>query len=184
MSSTGLEVLDTVQETNHWLRLMIGQLGANDRRAAFNALRAGLHAVRDRIGMNNAVHLGAQLPMLRRGAYYESWIPSLTPTRERRLEGFIEHVSAYLPRNSRLNPAEVARACCAVMGHCLDGGEMLKLWRLLPHEQRNRVRRSRRPTTAIRCPSWVDARQDPRDHKNRGYARGGEVEPVAHRPSP
>jgi uncharacterized protein (DUF2267 family) len=138
MSATGLEVFDkTVQETNHWLRLMMGELGTDDRRVAFNALRAALHAIRDRIGVNNAVHLGAQLPMLLRGAYYESWILSLTPTRERHLEGFIEHVSAYLPRDGRINPAEAAHAGFAVMGRCLDGGEMLKLRGMLPHEALN-----------------------------------------------
>jgi uncharacterized protein (DUF2267 family) len=65
MSVTGLEVFDTtLQETNHWLKLMMGELGTDSRQAAFGALRGALHAVRDRIGVNNAVHLGAQMPML------------------------------------------------------------------------------------------------------------------------
>jgi hypothetical protein len=32
MSATGLEVFDTtLQETNHWLKLMMGELGTADR---------------------------------------------------------------------------------------------------------------------------------------------------------
>ena len=138
MSATGLEVFDsTVQETNHWLKLMMGEMGSDDRQSSFNALRAALHAIRDRIGADNTVHLGAQLPMLLRGAYYEGWRPATTPTRERHLEDFFDHVAASLPRNDRTNPAEAARACFAVMGRCLDSGELLKLRGILPHEVLN-----------------------------------------------
>ena len=138
MSTTGLEVFDsTIQETNHWLKLMMGELGIDSRQNSFNALRAALHAVRDRIGVDNAAHLGAQLPMLLRGAYYEAWHPAATPTRERHLEDFIDHVAVSLPRNSQINPAEAARACFAVMGRCLDSGELRKLRKILPHEALN-----------------------------------------------
>jgi uncharacterized protein (DUF2267 family) len=138
MSTTGLEVFDTtIQETNHWLKIMMGELGNDSRRTSFNALRAALHAVRDRIGVDNAAHLGAQLPMLLRGAYYEGWHPAATPTRERHLDDFIDRVAVGLPQDSQINPAEAARACFAVMGRCLDSGELLKLRRVLPHEVLN-----------------------------------------------
>ena len=138
MSETGLGVFDTtLKETNDWLKLMMGELGTANRQTAFGALRGALHAVRDRIGVNNAVHLGAQMPMLLRGAYYEGWHPAATPTRERHLIDFIEHVAAELPRDSRVDAAEAARACFSVMSQCLDGGEMLKLRQLLPHEALN-----------------------------------------------
>lgn len=135
MSTTGLEVFDkTLQETNRWLKLMMGELGTENRSVAFAALRASLHALRDRVGADNAVHLGAQMPMLLRGAYYESWRPAATPTRERRLGEFIEHVQSELPKDSSVNPAEAARACFSAMSQCLDSGEMLKLRGILPHE--------------------------------------------------
>lgn len=138
MSTTGLQVFDrTLQETNHWLKLMMGELGTNDRPAAFGALRASLHAVRDRIGVDNAAHLGAQLPMLLRGAFYEGWRPQSTPTRERHLSDFVDHVQAEMPTGSKLNPAEAARACFCVMSQCLDEGEMIKLRGILPHEALN-----------------------------------------------
>jgi uncharacterized protein (DUF2267 family) len=138
MSTTGLDVFDaTIQDTNHWLKIMMGELGSDSRRTAFNALRAALHALRDRIGLENAVHLGAQLPMLLRGAYYEGWRPAGTPTRERRLADFIDHVAAELPKETTINPAEAARACFAVMERCLDRGELLKVRGSLPHEVLN-----------------------------------------------
>ena len=138
MSTTGLDTFDTtIQETNHWLKMMMGELGIDDRRNAFHALRAALHALRDRVGPENAVHLGAQLPMLLRGAYYEGWHPAGTPTRERHLQVFVDHVAAGLPQGSQINPAEAARACFAVMERCLDRGELLKVRRTLPHEVLN-----------------------------------------------
>lgn len=138
MSTTGFDTFDTtVQETNHWLKIMMAELGTDDRRAAFNALRATLHVLRDRVGLENAVHLGAQLPMLLRGAYYEGWHPAGTPTRERHLAAFIDRVAAQLPRGTTVNPGEAARACFAVMERCLDRGELLKLRGCLPHEVLN-----------------------------------------------
>jgi uncharacterized protein (DUF2267 family) len=138
MSSTGLEVFDkTLQATNHWLKLMMGELGTGNRRLAFNALRGTLHAVRDRIGPDNAVHLGAQLPMLLRGAYYEGWRPSRTPTRERRLEDLLDHVASELPYEDDIAPSEAVRAGLAVMAQCLDPGEFDKLCYILPTEARS-----------------------------------------------
>ncbi len=138
MSATGLDVFDkTLQETNHWLKLMMVELQTDDRRTAYVALRAALHAVRDRVGAMNAVHLAAQLPMLLRGAYYEGWRPSETPTRERHLEDFADHVASFLPADRKADSAQAARASFAVMSRCLDRGEMLKLRGLLPHEALN-----------------------------------------------
>ncbi len=137
MSRTGLEVFDkTLQATNHWLKLMMTELGTDDRRLAFNALRGALHTVRDRIGPENAVHLGAQMPMLLRGAYYEGWQPARTPTRERRLDDFLDHVASELPDQDEVGPEDVARAGFAVMAQCLDPGEMDKVLCILPSEAR------------------------------------------------
>jgi uncharacterized protein (DUF2267 family) len=138
MSAADLDVFDkTLQESNHWVKLMMGELGTDDRRAAFGALRGTLHALRDRIGPENAVHFGAQLPMLLRGAYYEGWHPAKTPTRERHLEDFIEHVAAEMPRGNPTEAGEAARASFAVLSRCLDRGEMRKLRHILPHEALN-----------------------------------------------
>ena len=66
--TTGLDVFDTtVQETNLWLKDVMERIGTYDRHRAYSTLRAVLHAVRNRIGPENAAHLGAQLPMLIRG---------------------------------------------------------------------------------------------------------------------
>lgn len=138
MSTTSLEAFDTIlEETNHWPKLMMGELGTDSRRNAFGALRGALHALRDWIGVDNSDHLGSQMPMLLRGAYCEGWHPAATPPRERHLADFIDHVADELPRGSQANAAEAAQACFAGMSQCLDRGEMLKLRKVLPHKALN-----------------------------------------------
>jgi hypothetical protein len=56
MSTSGVAVLDrTVQETNVWLRIVAEQLHFEDRQHAYIALRAVLHALRDRLPPEVAV---------------------------------------------------------------------------------------------------------------------------------
>jgi uncharacterized protein (DUF2267 family) len=56
----GLET--TIQKTHEWLNDIMIAIGANDAHLAYGALRAVLHALRDRLTVDEAVQLGAQLP--------------------------------------------------------------------------------------------------------------------------
>jgi len=83
MSQTGVAAFDsTIQTTNVWLHDIMERLGWQDRHRAYHALRAVLHALRDRLPVDQAAALGAQLPMLVRGFYYEGWHPLV---RQRRI---------------------------------------------------------------------------------------------------
>ena len=54
MSATGLAVFDeTVQKANPWLN-EISQILGSDRRRAYQALRAVLHCLRDRLTIDEA----------------------------------------------------------------------------------------------------------------------------------
>jgi uncharacterized protein (DUF2267 family) len=78
MSITGLEVFDTtLQKTNEWLQEIMQEFGTENRQQAYAALRATLHTLRERLPTEETAHLGAQLPMLIRGIYYEGWHPVL-----------------------------------------------------------------------------------------------------------
>jgi len=137
MSTTGLAVFDkTLQETNAWLKVVMHELETEDRESAYAALKAALHALRDRIGPENCTHLGAQLPLLVRGVYYEGWHMAGTPTKERHVEGFIEHVRRQLPKASTTDPERAARATFVALRQRLDPGEFNKLVKMLPPELR------------------------------------------------
>ena len=64
MSTTGLDVFDkTVQTTNIWLDDIMERMGP-DRHVAWHILGAVLRVLRDRLPLDDAAHLGAQLPLL------------------------------------------------------------------------------------------------------------------------
>jgi hypothetical protein len=66
--------------TNEWLKEIEEALGP-DRHRAYQALRAVLHCLRDRLTLSEAAQLADQLPMLVRGIYYEAWHPAESPRR-------------------------------------------------------------------------------------------------------
>lgn len=137
MSATGLDTFDrTIHETNHWLGVVMVELKTDDRRRAYIALRAGLHALRDRIGPENAVHFAAQLPILLRGVFYEGWRPSETPTHERRLDDFLAYVESLLGSRTDIDPADALRASFAAIAESISFMEVLKLVNLLPRDLR------------------------------------------------
>jgi uncharacterized protein (DUF2267 family) len=93
MRATGLASFEsTFQTTNVWLHDLMERLGWQDRNRAYHAFRAVLHALRDRLAVEQAAALGAQLPMLMRGFYYEGWHPGGKPVKDRKKGEFLAHV--------------------------------------------------------------------------------------------
>ncbi len=137
MSESGVAALDhTLQETNVWLKAIADQLHLGDRHHAYNALRAVLHALRDRLPPEVAVHLGAQLPMLVRGIYYEGWHMAGQPTKERQAQEFADHVLKGLPPQFPADPLTVTRGVFEILWEKLDPGEFAKLMNHLPDSLR------------------------------------------------
>ncbi len=64
------QVFDTtLHKTHAWLKAAMEALGTEDRHRAYMALRAVLHALRDRLTVEEAAQLAAGLPMLLRGLF-------------------------------------------------------------------------------------------------------------------
>lgn len=136
MSATGLEVFDrTLQATNIWLDEIMQELGP-DRQHAYHTLRAVLHALRDRLPLGQAVHLGAQLPLLVRGIYYEGWRPQEGGSRERKLEEFLAHVNDGMHGVRPTNAERATRAVFATVARHVSPGEVSKVAGVLPAEIR------------------------------------------------
>jgi len=132
MSVTGLDVFDrTVHKTNSWLNDLIEVLGGGaTKHQAYSAMRATLHALRDRLTVEEVAQLAAQLPMLVRGFYYEGWNPTGKPLRERSYEGFLAGVAIELP--NELDPEDAVRAVFAVLADRVSEGEIDDVTHVLP----------------------------------------------------
>lgn len=152
--ATGSDVLEkSAQETNVWLNEIEQRLDIADRRKAFGALRATLHAVRDRIGADHALQLAARLPLLIKGLFFENWQPSEMPTREREKDTFVANVDAAIHRGLGVDPEQAVRVVLEVLAAHYDPAEIDKLRGLFPEDMRDLW-----PQPAVRRP----ARRAPR----------------------
>jgi uncharacterized protein (DUF2267 family) len=133
MSTTGLEVFDkTVQTTNAWLKEIMEVTGP-DRHRAYRVLAAVLHALRDRLTVDEAAQLGAQLPILVRGLYYDQWHhPSGKPERLRHKDEFLAEVAAELGDVKPVNPEQATRAVFSVLERHIAPGEVGDIKMTLP----------------------------------------------------
>jgi uncharacterized protein (DUF2267 family) len=143
MTRTGLDVFDnTTQKTNEWLRDISQQLGVDNRRLAYLALRGTLHAVRDFLPLDESAQLSAQLPMLVRGLYFEGWNPSRTPEENRSQESFLSRVDEALERalwneEIDLDAEQAARAVLRVLSERVSDGEIAQVQHVLPEPVRD-----------------------------------------------
>jgi len=121
----------TIQKTYEWLHELDDEMGMNNRRRAYEILRAYFHALRDRLTIDECAQLAAQLPLLLRGVYYEGWDPSHKPEKMN-AEEFLERVT----REAQLvGPGEAegaVRAATVVMGRHVSGGEIEQVLANLP----------------------------------------------------
>lgn len=117
-----------------WLDEVMGGLELEDPHAGYRVLRAALHALRDRLTADEAVNLGAQLPLLVRGIYFEGWKPSRTPERLRTRESFLERLGRELVPQADPAPEAAARAVFAVVGRHVSQGEVEDVRGMLPSE--------------------------------------------------
>lgn len=119
----------TLAKANAWLDALMVELRTDDRREAYRALRATLHALRDRLGPNEAAHLGAQMPLLLRGVYYEGWHPAGKPLKDRHLTAFLAHIEDEI---SFGDAEHVARSVFTLLDRYISQGEIEDVRGVLP----------------------------------------------------
>ncbi len=138
MSATGLDVFDTtVQKTNLWLKDLMGLLGWSDKHRAYEALRVTLHALRDRLTVEEVAQFSAQLPMLIRGFFFEGWDPTGKPLRIRQKEQFLEYIALQFPADVAIDPEQVARAVFLLLAIRISQGEIEDVVSIVPSDLRD-----------------------------------------------
>jgi uncharacterized protein (DUF2267 family) len=137
MPATGLEVFDTtVQKTNAWLKELMGIMDWTDRHRAYLALRAVLHALRDRLTVDEVAQLAAQLPMLVRGFYYEGWDPSHKPVKIRHKRDFLAQIAEVFVDEAPIDAEGIARGVFRLLESRVSEGEIEDVHQVLPEELR------------------------------------------------
>lgn len=133
MSEHGLASIDeTVQLTHVWVNDLLERTGWSDKQRAYRLLRATLQALRDHLPVNEAADLGAQLPLLIRGLYYEGWHPAGTPVKERSKEAFVGHIQKAFKTDPMADAEKAIGAVFALLSEKVTEGEMADVRHAVP----------------------------------------------------
>lgn len=107
-------------------------LAPDDTHLALHALRAGLHALRDRLPPHEVLDLSAQLPVLIRGFFLDGWTLRGHSREIRDREDMITRVRYELGPNARLAAVDVLRAVIHLLVQHVSRGEIDDMVATLP----------------------------------------------------
>lgn len=121
----------TVQKTNEWLDEIMEEMDWADRKL-YKALKVVLQTLRDRLSVEEATDLGAQLPLLIRGTFYECWNPGQKTSPMRKPRIFTEIVNREFSETDYLESEDISRAVLRVVRHHVSEGEINDVIASLP----------------------------------------------------
>jgi uncharacterized protein (DUF2267 family) len=130
-------IVERSAEAAHvWYRDAATELGTDDMHYAARALRAVLHALRDRLTVEEAAQLAAQLPTLIRGIYYEQWKPGGTKHLAHDIDVFLEHVAVEGRMAGETEASLAVAAVARVLHRHVSEGELTDVLAILPAKLR------------------------------------------------
>jgi uncharacterized protein (DUF2267 family) len=133
VSASGLEGIDhAVQQTHIWINEIDQRLGWDNKPRAYRLLKAVLHALRDHLPVSEAADLGAQLPTLVRGVYYDQWRPAATPVKDRHLESFLADIDISFKSDPIDDVSQAVSAVFGLLSERISAGEIDDVRNSLP----------------------------------------------------
>lgn len=78
----------TVQKSEGWIKEIHEELNWMTSDQVYHVLRAVLQTLRDHLSTNEAAQFAAQLPLLLRGIFFESWDPKTVPEKRATIDSF------------------------------------------------------------------------------------------------
>ncbi|MDX1631797.1 MAG: DUF2267 domain-containing protein [Thermoanaerobaculia bacterium] len=122
----------SLEKAQIWLKDLqkIGHL--RDESQAYSVLRAVLHVLRDRVTPDEGADLGAQLPLVIRGLYYENWKPSRAPASYDELDEFYGRIRGELRGGTDVDPAHAFRSVARLLDQKITAGEMDQIREMMP----------------------------------------------------
>lgn len=116
MTGTTILALNrSMQTTMEWLNEIQAELGWEDDERVYNATKAVLHTIRDRLPLEEAAKFSAQLPMIMKGMYFDQYDPTGKPLKLRSREDFLNHVRENFP-DPAFNPEDAVRGVMKGIG--------------------------------------------------------------------
>jgi len=121
------------QDAINLLKKVAAELHTKDMHQAGRIFRAVLHAIRDRLPVNDAVHFASQLPIIWKGIFYDQYNPSITPVKIRNVVEWIHYIrnkNAYAANNDFQQDEEIIQAFQAVfraLHKCISEGQLQKV---------------------------------------------------------
>jgi uncharacterized protein (DUF2267 family) len=130
-----------IQKGNEFLNEIATALGnPDDQDHAYRVLSAVFNALRNRITVEESVHLIAQLPMLIKAFYVDGWKISSNQRSSSTLEGFLECVKDQNPRTAgrdfgnNEDTRKAVEAVIKVLKNYVTEGEINHIKAQLPEE--------------------------------------------------
>jgi uncharacterized protein (DUF2267 family) len=104
---------------------------------AYSILRATLHTLRDCLTIDEIAHLGAELPLIMRGIYYEGWKPSTVPKEIKNLNEFYSNICFESTNAFSINEVEkLAPEVLFILEQHISEGQIRKIKNMLPKNLR------------------------------------------------
>lgn len=136
MTNTGFDVFDSsIQKSLTWIDEIADELGHEKRQYGYTALRSVLHTLRDRLTVEEAVDLSAQLPLMLRGIFFDGWTPADVPVTIRERDEFLDYLKEQMgPEVTNIPPTDALEAVLTVLRKHVSEGEMDDIFQMLPED--------------------------------------------------
>jgi uncharacterized protein (DUF2267 family) len=122
---SGIAEFDSAAQASEvWLEDLKGRLGWEHSDRVYLALLATLHALRDHLPIDEAVRLGAGLPPLLRGFYYEGWHPRGRSAAQAGREAFLTRIHEGVHRDPGIDTEAVAQTVLSLLAERLPAAEV------------------------------------------------------------
>jgi uncharacterized protein (DUF2267 family) len=116
-------VQKSYEHVNEWVNGLMKRHDYRDNNDAFALLKATLCTLRDRLPVDEAIHLGAQLPVLLRGYYYEGWDNNKNPIRHKTAEDFFNAIRKHMQGHENVNLETAVPTVMKFIFDKIDRGE-------------------------------------------------------------
>jgi uncharacterized protein (DUF2267 family) len=119
---TALE--SSIEKSHIWLNTLQKDLGLTSEKDAYRLLKVVLHTLRDRLPVTEAAQLGAQLPTLIRGIYYEGFRPRAFQKRDKTAKPFLQAIEKKMPRYFSKSPSDLLKGVFYLLTQFISPGEI------------------------------------------------------------